>query len=46
MIGRRENKSKKEIGVMRSGKKYRVDSRKISHGKDPKHFIEVDYILF
>ena len=43
MFGRRENKFEQEIGVTQSGKRYRVHTRKRSHGQDPKTFAETDY---
>lgn len=36
-------RSKEEIGTTRSGKIYRIDTRKISHGQDTNTFIETDY---
>jgi len=43
MFERRENKSKQEVGVTRSGKRHRVDTRKRSCGQAPKTFVETDY---
>lgn len=43
MFGRRENKYKKVIRVTWSGKRYRVDTKNISHGNDLKNFIETNF---
>ena len=43
MFGRRENKSEQEINTMRSGKRYRVDTKKRSCGQDSNTFVKTNY---
>lgn len=35
--------SEDETGTTRSGKGYKIETRKISYGQDPKTFIETNY---
>jgi len=43
MFGRRKNKYAQQIIVMRSGKRYRVDTRKRYLGQDLKTFVDTYY---
>ena len=43
MFGRRESKTEKDSSETQSGKRYKVDTRKIYRGQDLKTFVETDY---